>query len=180
MILPDVFQLRQTFMQQQIMLCFNGPFTATLIDEIGKALRKHMQSLDESESAVTDVFSVYIEMTQNIRSYHLRVPFSGAAATSTIIVCRSDEGHYIVSAGNVVRREDGLRLQQRINELSRLDKGELKLMFKSQLRTPREELGNNSAGLGLIDMARKATAPLSCDLRSVDAEHSFFCLHVTL
>lgn len=180
MTLPDVFQLRQTFMQQQIMLCFNGPFTATLIDEIGKALRKHMQSLDESESAVSDVFSVYIEMTQNIRSYNGRVPLAGTAATSTIIVCRSDEGRYAVSAGNVVRREDGLRLQQRVNELSRLDKGELKTLFKSQLRLPREELAGNSAGLGLIDMARKASVPLACDLRDSDGDFSFFCLHVVL
>lgn len=49
--------------------CFNGPVTAPLIEEIGTALRKHMEGLEELPSAVADVFSVYIEMAQNIRRY---------------------------------------------------------------------------------------------------------------
>jgi hypothetical protein len=74
------------------MLCFNGPFTATLIEEIGKALRNHMEGLQESPSSVSDVFSVYIELTQNIRRYTLLKELQEHAATSTIVVAHDDEG----------------------------------------------------------------------------------------
>ena len=65
----DLLAIREIFNRQNIMLCFNGPVTAPLIEEIGTALRKHMEGLEESPSAVSDVFSVYIEMAQNIRRY---------------------------------------------------------------------------------------------------------------
>jgi hypothetical protein len=65
----DLLAIREIFNRQNIMLCFNGPVTAPLIEEIGTALRKHMEGLQVSPSAVSDVFSVYIEMAQNIRRY---------------------------------------------------------------------------------------------------------------
>ncbi|MCE1244852.1 biofilm regulation protein kinase SiaB [Oryzomicrobium sp.] len=176
----DVYSLREVFNRQKIMLCFNGPFTATLIEEIGKALRKHMEGLQESPSSVSDVFSVYIELTQNIRRYTVLNNLQEHAATSTIVVSHDDEGRHVVSAGNVVRAGDGATLAARIASLAGMDKNELKAAFKAQLRQPRDELNNNSAGLGLIDMARKASQPLICSLRPIDGEWSFFSLRVVL
>ena len=63
--------------------------------------------------------------------------------------------------------------------LTGLDRAALKALFKTQLRQPREGL-NGSAGLGLIDMARKATLPLSATVREIDAERSFLSLRVVL
>lgn len=170
----DVYSLREVFNRQKIMLCFNGPFTATLIEEIGKALRKHMEGLQESPSSVSDVFSVYIELTQNIRRYTVLNNLQEHAATSTIVVSHDEEGRHVVSAG------DGATLASRIASLAGMDKNELKAAFKAQLRQPRDELNNNSAGLGLIDMARKASQPLICSLRPIDGEWSFFSLRVVL
>lgn len=178
--LPEIFSLRDTFMQQQIMLCFNGPFTAALIDEIGKALRNHLHDQNESSSAVTDVFSVYIEMTQNIRNYTIAKQLQDSAAISTIVVSRTSDAHYVVSAGNVVLIEDGEKLAGQVKALADLDKAALKALFKTQLRQPRESLSGPGAGLGLIDMARKASQTMTCDLRRLDEKTSFFSLRVVL
>ena len=176
----DLFGMRESFNQQQIMLCFNGVFNASLIDEIGKALRNYMQGNQESPTAITDVFSVYIEMTQNIRFYSANQQFSDDKAIATIVVSRDGNG-YAVSAGNVVLRADGERLCARVESLNALDKAALKAEFKNQLRQPRSTLtGNNGAGLGLIDMARKATAPLSASLQAIDDVYSFFSLRVII
>lgn len=181
MAFPDVPKLREVFIAQHIMLCFNGLFTATLIDEIGKALRHHMQNNAESPTAITDVFSVYIEMTQNIRHYTVNEQLADQRAISTIVVSRSDDGRYTVSAGNVVRLGDAERLCARIAELNELDKVELKAEFKKQLRQPRDALAaNNGAGLGLIDMARKAAAPLWADTQPIDDDYVFFSLRVII
>lgn len=176
----DIYSLRETFNDRQIMLCFNGPFSATLIEEIGKALRNHMQGLEESPSAVSDVFSVYIEMTQNIRRYTAGLSLQGRDATSTLVVSRDDAGHYVVSAGNVVQVADGESLVARVETLSRLSKDELKSLFKAQLRQPREALAGAGAGLGMIDMARKASQPLRCALQPLTSHLAFFSLRVVL
>lgn len=173
----DLLAIREIFNRQNIMLCFNGPVTAPLIEEIGTALRKHMEGLQESPSAVSDVFSVYIEMAQNIRRYAQAQTFENEA--STILISRIDDGHYVISASNVVRDEDGQALIERIRQLADLDKDALKAAFKTQLRQPRSEL-SGSAGLGLIDMARKASAPLQHFLQSLDNGRSLFSLRVYL
>ncbi|NMF90567.1 biofilm regulation protein kinase SiaB [Aromatoleum petrolei] len=176
----DVLTLREAFTRQGIMLGFNGPFSATLMEEIGKALRKHMEGLAESPSAVTDVFSAYIELSQNIRHYAASRGVSGSAAEATIIVSRDDEGRYVVSAGNVVLAADGRALEARIAELAAMDKAELKAAFKAQMRAPRDPDARTGAGLGLIDLARRASRPLSCNLKPLDDAHAFFSLRVVI
>ena len=175
---PDIFALRDLFARDRIMLCFNGPITATLIEEIGVALRNYMEGQAETSSAVSDVFSVYIEITQNIRRYTRDRP-ALALESANIVVSRDEEGRYVVSAGNMVEPADGAALCRRIEELAAMDKNALKAAFKTQLRRPREDL-EGSAGLGLIDMARKATQPLRCDLRPLDGDRAIFQLRVVL
>lgn len=175
---PDLYDLREIFDQQQIMVCFNGPINAALIEEIGRALRDYLNHQQEAPSAVADIFSVYIEMTQNIRRYADQHPGLQGASSAAIVVSRID-GHYVVSAGNIVTPDDGNLLARRVEELSAMTGPELKARFKSQLRMPREHL-NGSAGLGLIDMARKAARPLTATVRVVDGTRSFFSLRVIL
>ena len=174
---PDLHALRTSFSRQNILLCFNGPISAPLIEEIGTALRKHMENIDESPSAVSDVFSVYIEMAQNIRHYAQQHQCEHEA--STIVISRDDDGRYIICAGNVVEDDDGRQLVSRIRGLAELDKAALKAAFKTQLRQPRETLGRG-AGLGLIDMARKASQALSCALQPLTGGRSLFSLRVIL
>lgn len=176
----DVQTLRDAFIRQGIMLCFNGPFSATLIEEIGQALRKHMEGLSESQSSVTDVFTAYIEITQNIRHYTAQAGLSGTDAQATLTVSRNSAGRYVVDAGNVVKAADGEALVQRIHELAGLDSVQLKAAFKTQLRQPRDPAAKTGAGLGLIDLARRSSEPLSCSLSRLDAEFSFFSLRVVI
>jgi hypothetical protein len=175
---PDLFDLREIFDQQQIMVCFNGPINAALIEEIGRALRDYLNHQQEQPSAVADIFAVYIEMTQNIRRYADQHPELAGATNAAIIVSR-EEGHYVISAGNVVAPDDGQELLKRVDELAAMDRTELKAFFKAQLRQPREIL-NGSAGLGLIDMARKASRPLVATVREMDGQRSFLSLRVVL
>ena len=175
---PDLYDLREIFDRKQIMVCFNGPINAALIEEIGRALRDYLQHQQEAPSAVADIFAVYIEMTQNIRRYTQSRP-ALAMETASVFVSRDEDGRYVVSAGNVLEAADGEALLQRVEPLARLDKDGLKAAFKTQLRQPREAL-DGSAGLGLIDMARKASAPLQCSLRPLDGGRAFFSLRVVL
>ena len=55
----DLFAMRERFNSQQIMLCFNGPISRSLIDEIGNALRNYLAADHAHPSAAMDVFAVY-------------------------------------------------------------------------------------------------------------------------
>lgn len=175
----DVLFLRDAFTRQGIMLCFNGPFSAELIEEIGKALRHYLEGMKESPSSVTDVFAAYIELTQNIRHYVRERGFEGPNAEGTVVVSHRD-GRYVVSAGNVVRQADGDALMARVDALAGLDKAALKAAYKTQLRAPRDPGAKTGAGLGLIDLARKASAPLTATLKPLPDGLAFFSLRVVI
>jgi hypothetical protein len=174
----DLYLLRETYNQRHILLCFNGTFSQGLIEEIGNALKKYLQS--EPTSSAIDVFAAYIEIAQNIQHYTTAQGYSAEDASATVLIGRDEAGHYVITAGNVVEPGDGEALVERINALATLDKAQLRAAYKEQLRKPRQE-GESGAGLGLIDIARKASAPFSCALRPVNSgKKLFFSLRVVI
>jgi hypothetical protein len=176
----DLFSLQQTYNQQRIMLCFNGPLTKSLIEEIGNALRNYLQRENATASSSMDVFAAYIELTQNIRHYASSKGWNDSQAVATVIIARDTEGRYVVSAGNLLDADDGRRLEARIDALASMDKNSLKAEYKEQLRKPRDSESASGAGLGLLDMARKASEPLACSLRILDDGRAFVSLRVVM
>jgi hypothetical protein len=176
----DLFTLRERFNRSQILLCFNGPISRSLIEEIGNALKNYLQADNAHPSSAMDVFGTYIEMTQNIRHYASQRGYNEQESSATVVVARDDAGHYLVQAGNLIEHEDADKLLQMINELAPLDKTELKARYKEQLRKPRDQNAISGAGLGLIDIARKSSAPLQADLADAGDGRKFFSLRAAI
>lgn len=179
----DLFRLRETYNAQQILLCFNGPFSQGLIEEIGSALRRYMEAETAESSAARDVFAVYIEITQNIRHYCIAHNYDDIQSSATVVIGRDSNGHYMISAGNIIENSDAGALIERIAQLAEMDKTQLKAVYKEQLRRPVEPGATSGAGLGLIDIARKASAPVTCSLHPLESESAnqgFFSLCVVI
>ena len=176
----DLYLLRETCNKKRLTLCFNGPFSQELIEELGTALRSHLQSEAASSSSASDVFAAYIELTQNIRNY-ARTHKEFDEAGATVVIGRDEQDRHILLAGNVVEPEDGNALRARVEEVAAMDKAELKAAYKTQLRRPREDENASGAGLGLLDIARKSAEPLSCSLVPLNSgSQLFFSLKVVI
>lgn len=160
----DLLSLRRELNDKNILLCFNGPISSGLIQELGMALKNYLRLDQATPSVSMDVFGVYIELTQNIRHYAQLREYGEQQSSATVVVGREADQGYSVLAGNVVERGDGEAIRQRIHALGRMDKAELKATYKQQLRQPRDTGSGSGAGLGLIDICRKTSRPLSCDL----------------
>jgi hypothetical protein len=176
----DLFAMRERYNQQQIMLCFNGPISRSLIEEIGNALRNYLSADHAHPSAAMDVFAVYIEMTQNISHYTRYKNWTEQESGATVVVSRDEQGRYVVSAGNLVDMPDGEHLVEAVEQLGLLDKLQLKAAYKEQLRRPRDAEKTSGAGLGLIDIARKASEPLQASLQPVANGRGFFSLRAVI
>lgn len=173
----DLFRLREEFSQEGIMMCFNGPFSHSIIEEIGIAIRNHLAAEDTSRMAVQDVFAVYIEMTQNARNYLVsRDIHAGDAGSATIIIAKQGDS-YAVTSGNLIRTEDIADLRARIDQINSLDRDGLKKQIRQQLHkeVPPGALG---AGIGLMEIAKRAVAKLEYSIRNIDGQHAFFTLTV--
>ena len=177
----DLFGLRDTFTAKGIVICFNGPFSRSIIEELGNAVRRYMEQAESARSTTGDVFSVFIEQAQNVRNYLNMKGGSDAPAllqSGTVVIAREGE-NYVIACGNVVENEDLPSLTARMDQVRNLDKVALKALFKEQMRKPRQE-GALGAGLGLIDMARKAKQPIEYAVKAFDGRHSLFSVRVVI
>ena len=179
--MQTLHEVRSALSADGILICFNGPFSHGIIEELGKAVRRYLETEEVRKTALMDVFAVYIEATQNVANYANRPgrpEEERQRLNAGLIVIGRQGEHYVVQSGNPLLAADAEALSRRLDRISALDKPGLKALYKEQMRQPVEPGGG--AGLGLIDMARKANAPLEYALVPDDAGLLFFSLKVIL
>jgi Family of unknown function (DUF6272) len=178
----NLYSLNERFNQDGILICFTGPFSHSIIEELGNAVKKYLESEQVSRAAMMDVFSIFIELTQNIRNYAAVKEMQGNRSRdfgSGIIVIGKTDDEYIVSSGNFVEAGDLDPLVKKLDSLSGMTREQLKAVWKSSIRqeTPPGALG---AGLGFIDMSRKSSKPLEYSINLLDGHHAFFSIKATI
>lgn len=176
----DLVRLKDELSERDILMIFSGPFSHSIIEELGKAVRNHLETAQLSRTVVMDVFAVYVEQAQNVRNYISRWeqrPDGARVVNSGIVVIARDSERYVVSSGNLIAQADAAPLAAYLEQLRALDKSGLKALYRERLRQPLNE--NGGAGLGLIEMARKAVQPLQYALTTVD-DYVFFTLRVVI
>ncbi len=178
--LHHLASLRQFFHDERILICFNGPTSRSLIAEIGQALRGHIEASRDDGGIAMDVFSVYIEMSQNIRHYASARGYGDTEASATVVIATAPEDRYAVAAGNLVELADGQALTARVQALAGLDRVALKALYKQQLRQPRQPETRSGAGLGLIEIARRASQPLEASLEDLGDGRGFLILRAII
>ena len=178
----DLFQIKEQLREAGILVSFSGSFSHSIIEELGTAVKKYLETADSTPSAMMDVFSVYIEAAQNVRNYSERRLAAGADKAdldANILVIARRQDHYEISAGNTIVAADVARLSARLDQLAGMDKAGLKALYKEQLRKERTS-DEDGAGLGLIEMARRASEPLRYGFTPIDADSSYFSLSVVI
>ncbi len=177
----DLVHLQYELSRQGILMSFSGPFSHSIIEELGKAVKNHLKDAQVAHSALMDVFAVYIEQAQNVRNYiarrEQRSEQERLANSGIVVIARQGE-RYVVSSGNLLDQADAPALVARLEHLRGLDKAGLKALHREQMRRPLTAEGG--AGLGLTEMARKASEPLQHTLSAVDDRYVFFSLRVVI
>jgi len=175
----DLLSLKEDFSRTGILITFNGPFTHSIIEEIGNATKSYLEGAQLGAGIITDVFAVYIEQTQNVRNYIVDRRLADCGRDGGIVVIQRSPGFYVVSSGNGILKSDVAELSRRLDEVRTLDKDGLKRRYKEQLRKDRAP-DARGVGVGIIDMARRACEPLEYRFQPLDEEFDFFTLTVTV
>lgn len=173
-------EMQKYLSQQGILISFSGRFSQIIIEELGEAVKKYLETEEHPKTDIFNVFSVFIEQTQNIKNYCeskiASVSYDTIANSCIVTIGKGEDGNY-VSSGNIIENKDAEKLAALIEDLLLLDKTSLKKRYKEKLKQelPPDSLG---AGVGLIDIARKARKPLEYTVNMIDEQFSFFTLKV--
>ncbi len=179
--LKKFHDISDRFSEHDLFLTFSGPMSQDLMVEIGAILKTKMKLEGASFSTILKVFSILVELNQNIIHYSAEKvtdPPNSKAEVSAgcgIIAIGKDEDRYIILSGNMVRNGDKKRLEHKLKQLNDLNDEDLKKLYLER-RKLEPEKDSKGAGLGFIEVARKTSQPLEYDLSNIDEQNSFFSL----
>lgn len=176
----NLLELQSTLRNNGILISFSGRFSQGIIEELGDAIRKHMEAEDRPKNDIYNVFGIFIEQTQNIKNYSSKKIntdiYTTIADSGIVSIGKLDSGYFIWS-GNIIENCDKQVLQEKLERLTALDKTELKKLYKDKLRQ-QVDPDSIGAGIGLIDIARKASFPIEYSIKELDDRFSFFQIKV--
>ena len=174
-----LLSLQKKLREDGVLISFSGKFSQEIIEELGEAVKKYLETEDQPKTDIFNIFSIFIEQTQNIKNYCVSKrpigPYEQIANSCIVTIgSTANNGKYICS-GNLIVNSDVDKLESNLNALIGLNKDELKKLYKQKLK---QELPPDitSAGIGLVDIARKSSQPLLYSIDNIDEQFSFFTL----
>ena len=183
--LQDLYEFKKSLDKQGVFFCFNGPISQNLVTDIGAILVQQMNVEKASKTTMVRTFSMLVENAQNIIHYSDEKSSEENSVEGEqdfphgIIAIGYEDGHYWVLSGNVIESDKVERLRKKLTKLQTMDKGELKKYYREQRRKePDEE--SKGAGLGFIEMAKKASRPIEFTFKQIDEQLFFFSLKTVI
>ncbi len=151
-----------------------------MVEGIGETLRQRMELEGVGTSVINRVFSVFIEQIHNILHYSgEKIPEDRTADDELrfgiVLVGRSGNSYY-VRCGNFVSNSRVGPLSALLERLQGMNKDQLKALYRERRKSPETGDDSKGAGLGFIEMARKASEPLRFDFKAVDDDRTFFSI----
>ncbi len=188
MLAPDLFELRKLLHKQGIIFAYSGYVTEPVLSGVGEALKRKLAIDDADTKTLRSVFAVFVEQMQNIIRYSAdKVIASSPDGAETplaeirhgILTIGKEGDEYVVYSGNLVKHSDVERLRARLTKIRGMTKDELRALHKEQLRSDPEE-GSKGAGLGFMEIARRASKPIEFEFIDVDDHYAFFTLRASV
>jgi len=168
------------------MFAYSGYVTEPVLQGVGEALKQKLVIQDADTKTSRSVFAIFVEQMQNMIRYSAeKVPPQMAPDAQielrygVLTIGQEESGSYVVHAGNLILRDDIKRMRRRLSEIRDMNKEQLKVAYKEQLKGDPDEY-SKGAGIGFIEIARRASKPIEFDFVDVDGEHAFFALKATV
>jgi Family of unknown function (DUF6272) len=177
MLASSMLEFKKYLQANGILFCYCGYMTEDILMGIGSAMKKKLE-LDEIDRQTSKAaFSVFVEQVQNV------IRYSAEAEPETddvqlkfgIMTVGETEGKVFITCGNVIRHEDVKKLKTALENIKSLDRKGLKALWKETLKGETPE-GSKGAGVGFIDIARRAKGGIEFDFTEVDEKNHFFAL----
>lgn len=179
MLAREIYEFRSQLQAQNVLLAYSGYVSDGIVYALGDALKQKL-AIDEADRNLTKrIFSVFVEQVQNIIRYshdtETGVEPDASPLRSGVITVGIDDGRFFVLCANTMESAKVPPLRERLELLAGMDSDALRTYYRQKLR---DEADADSQGgsIGLIEIARRASAPIEFDFMDIDPKTTFFCL----
>lgn len=177
-------QLSHLLLNDEFVLSYSGYVSEDILRAVGDTLRERLASHVSDNNQIRNIFSIFVELMQNIIRYGDDGPQpvideGDAKPAFGIVLVSQSQDRLSVMAGNFVTDEEAEILTSRIRSLAACDAEELRQLYREKLREPVEQT-SKGASLGLIEIARRASLPLSCEVLKDAGDYNLFMIKATV
>ncbi|GAB4138735.1 MAG: SiaB family protein kinase [Bacteroidia bacterium] len=182
----DIYDFYDKMERNNIMLSFKGDITSELLTSILQIMESKLDNMQEEPKIKKKVYNVLVECLQNLYHHMDEIPRSlnGSSVEnenirSAIFMIGKIDNQYNIITGNYILTRNVNGLKNRLDEINKLSKEELKEYYKTVLNNG-EMSEKGGGGLGMIDIARKTGQKLNYHFMPIDDTYSFFSLNIKI
>lgn len=182
MALTDVYNYYRRMEDEQVILSFKGEFSAELLTSILHIMESKMLELSIPMQMKKRVFNVLVECFQNLYHHIDDAPSEtelDSTKNSALVMVKYVDNKIMVLTGNYIPKGSTADLKQKLVLVNELDERELRELYQQRLLN-NSVSQKGTAGLGIIDIARKSKNELGYEFIEVNDEYSFFCLSIVI
>ena len=179
MSLVNIYNLYRTMEEEHVILSFKGVVTAELLTSVLHIMESKMESMQESPKTRKKVFNVLVECLQNLYHHADKNEPQDIERRSALVMISKQDGKFMIRTGNYIDSVNAEDLKDKLEKINSLDKEDLRYYYQESLESSTISK-KGTAGLGMIDIARKSGNKLDFKFLRDNSELSFFCLSVKI
>jgi len=178
------FDLYNKIYNENVLLMYKGAITFDLVTSVIETLDRKV-NMTESDKKVQKLFySAAVECVHNLYHHMDEVKghfkeISEHDAKSGLITVIAKPKYYNIITGNFIPTKHTYDLKDKIEEVNNTDKNGLRTLYKETLSNG-EFSEKGTAGLGLIQLARKTGERLNYKFDKVNSEYSYFTFQIKI
>lgn len=136
-----------------VFLAYGGSMTQPLIAGMTDALEKEVESNDISLKISHNIFTIFIELSQNMMNYANSHPEMNDRGLIIVGITQDKKSYYIISRNKISESAKTI-VEKRLGEIEGMDNKELRMLYRERRKTKKRGEGSG-AGIGLIEIARR-------------------------
>lgn len=180
--LAKMHQIQETITANDVIFCYSGYMTEDVLLSLGSTIRQKLEIVQADRQVARTVFAIFVEEMQNVIRYSKAVlpevpehDDSEAILRHGFLAVGKEGERYFVCCGNMVLSNDVDRLRGHLDQIKKLDQTELKALYKEILKDEVPE-GSKGAGVGFVDIARRAKGDFDYTFEPVNDDRAYFYL----
>lgn len=160
---------------------YDGIITHSEVEKISCLFSKTMSRLNPEPKLLNSVFSVFIELIQNISRYSADKKYidGKAAPYGSIRVVQNSKTSYSLEACNMICVKSAVRLENYLAEIHSMNYQQIKELHREKLINQKNGITRN-AGLGILQMALESHNSFSYDFTDNDGDTCFFKIKINI
>ncbi|MEQ9288282.1 MAG: SiaB family protein kinase [Cyclobacteriaceae bacterium] len=178
------FDLYNKIYNENVLLMYKGAITFDLVTSVIETLDRKISFLEPDKRVQKMFYSAAVECVHNL--YHHMDEVKGSFdeisehdAKSGLITVIAKEKYYNILTGNFIPTKKVYDLKSKIDEINITDKDGLRVLYKDTLSNG-EFSDKGTAGLGLIQLARKTGEKLNYKFDKVNSDYSYFTFQIKI